>query len=534
MAFTAALRSDLISVEAGATSPFTVEVSNKGSETERYELEIEGLDPEWTAVPVPVLDVHGFETISSKLFFKPPRSSESAAGNYPFVLRVRSLETGESRSLQGVLQIKPYHYLSMEVNPKKGRFSPTSKQNSFAVTIVNLGNIEHTIQLSGNDPEDACTYEFSEEQLALGPGQQREVEVLVTPSSKPLLSGSRLIGFSLTGRSLNTPQVVATAQAQLEQRPLLTPGTLAVVIILAALMSLWVLTLPKTPTARLRLDPRSPQVGQSVNIHWDAQNATGIEILANDEVISDSNDPSGDVTYQVKSAGVLTIVGIPRRDTKKGDPYTLRVPILTPEVVPLPVITMVEVNPKQVRLGQPFVLRYQFGESVVKATLSPTNQDLNLSMKQIEVTPLRAGKLDYEVVVENKEGKIARRAFSVEAIDTSDATILAFQTDTQNLPIGGGPIAVSWQVTNAERVELQVGGENQKMVLDPQGTTTVNISAKTMLKLIAYDQKGRSISRMITINVEPFPTQLPENTITPSKPPTTDPGKQDPPKGNGR
>lgn len=527
MAFTAALRNDVLAVEAGSSTPLVVEVTNKGETNENVELQIEGIDSEWTAVPVPVLEVRPGETVSAKLFLKPPRVSESVTGNYPFVLRVRSLETGDQRTLQGVLQIKPFHYVTMEISPKKGMFSATKQANHYTVTVVNLGNTEHTLQLSGNDPEDACTFEFGAEQLTLGPGQQRDVEVLATPGSKPLVSSSRLIGFSITGRSLTTPQVVATAQAQLEQRPLLTPASLVTFLALAAIIALWIITLPKPPTVQLRLDPRSPVVGQNVSIQWSTQFSTGVEVFVNDVAVADSNDPSGSTTYTVAEPGVLTISAVPRRDSKKGERVELRIPILTPEIAPDPTIDQLDVTPKALKLGEPFVIRYKFNSAVTKAKLSPSNEVLDLNLSQMEVKPLRSGKLDYEIVAENKDGKVVRRAFSVDVVDASEAAILAFSTDTVKLPLGGGPVSVTWQVSNAARIELQVGSESQRMVLQPEGSTVINIAQKTMLKLIAFDSKGRSVTRTTTIEVENPTSPLPED-------PRTNPGGQGSPLDPGK
>src|SRR5256885_1805032 len=108
MSFTIRLSQDLTAVEAGATVPLSIEVVNKGEAEDRYEMQVEGIDPEWTASPEPVFTVGPGETHSQKVFFKPPRSSESIAGNYPFVVRVRSLNSGDARTAQGVLQIKAF------------------------------------------------------------------------------------------------------------------------------------------------------------------------------------------------------------------------------------------------------------------------------------------------------------------------------------------------------------------------------------------------------------------------------------------
>src|SRR6185503_11001728 len=98
MSFTIRLSQDLTAVEAGATVPLSIELTNKGEEADRYEMQVEGLDPEWTASPEPVFTVGQHEIHSQKVFFKPPRASESLAGNYPFVVRVRSLESGDART----------------------------------------------------------------------------------------------------------------------------------------------------------------------------------------------------------------------------------------------------------------------------------------------------------------------------------------------------------------------------------------------------------------------------------------------------
>src|SRR5258708_4913693 len=142
MSFLARLATDLITVEAGATTPTSIEIINRDDAADQFELSIEGLDPEWTAVPVPVVSIEARETQEEKLFFKPPRVSESSAGNYPFVLRIRSLTSGEARTVQGVLTVKPYNHLSIELSPKKGYVSPVAHHNTFEATLVNLGNTE--------------------------------------------------------------------------------------------------------------------------------------------------------------------------------------------------------------------------------------------------------------------------------------------------------------------------------------------------------------------------------------------------------
>jgi uncharacterized membrane protein len=47
MSFTIQLNPDMAPVDPGATTPLTVVVVNRSDDQDRFELEIEGIDPEW-------------------------------------------------------------------------------------------------------------------------------------------------------------------------------------------------------------------------------------------------------------------------------------------------------------------------------------------------------------------------------------------------------------------------------------------------------------------------------------------------------
>ena len=91
MSFSVRIAADLVSVEAGATVPLGIEIANRSDDQDRFEMEVEGLDPDWTAVPVPTFSADPRDIQTEKVFFKPPRVSESLAGTFPFVIKVRSL-----------------------------------------------------------------------------------------------------------------------------------------------------------------------------------------------------------------------------------------------------------------------------------------------------------------------------------------------------------------------------------------------------------------------------------------------------------
>ncbi|HSI72560.1 MAG TPA: hypothetical protein VK934_05245, partial [Fimbriimonas sp.] len=76
MSFSVQLTPDMTPVEPGSNTPISVLVVNRSDERDQFEMDIEGIDPEWKAVPVPVFSVEPNENHEEKVFFKPRRTSE--------------------------------------------------------------------------------------------------------------------------------------------------------------------------------------------------------------------------------------------------------------------------------------------------------------------------------------------------------------------------------------------------------------------------------------------------------------------------
>jgi hypothetical protein len=176
-------------------------------------------------------------------------------------------------------------------------------------------------------------------------------------------------------------------------------------------------------------------------------------------------------------------------------------------------------NTRDVRLGESFVLTYKF-KDVVSATLSPTGTTLNLNLDKIEIRPERVGTLEYEVAALNADGKVARKSFTVNVTDPSKATIVSFNATPLRLPDGGGTVTVSWQAANATRVEIWLGtDERSRQTVESVGTTVYSLSAKTTIRLVAYDAAGKPVRKALTVQIEPKPEPPTEE---PSIPPIDD------------
>lgn len=529
MSFSIRLSSDTVAVEAGTTTALSVEVTNRSVVTDRFELEIEGIDVEWRAVPVPVFPVNPEESSSQKIFFKPPRASESTAGNYPFVVRVRSLESGEARTVQGVVAIQPFHHLSMEISPKKGVVSPTNQSNSFVVSIVNLGNIEHTVRLQGNDPEDALAFEFEQELVPVGPGQQRDIAATVVPTSGSLVAKARLIGFTVNGRSVEFGSVGASAQAQLEQRSLFSPGSLIALILVLVIAGAWFLSRPKPPTfSQFQADPLQVEMGGNVTLTWNSPDATTVHFYIDGQFYTDQQR-QGTFTFTTPAPGELkkdsiTIEAVAERNGMRSDRQRATIRLMPPEVVAAPKIEMATIDHDRIKLGDPFVLTYKFSASVTKAVLSPDNKPLDPTVPSASFQPQVAGKTEYTIVAYNKLGKTVTKSFTVDVYEASDARILQFNASTTKVKPEEGKTVLSWSVLKAARVQL--ASDAGPISIDEgamSGSIEVPIGKKTKFTLTAYDENGKPTSQEVVIDyVEPpkQPDGQPDPN-TPTPPATT-------------
>ena len=507
MSFSVRLSTDLIAVEAGATVPLSIEVTNKGTDSDRYELQIEGIDPEWTAVPEAVFVVDAGESHSEKVFFKVPRSSESMAGNYPFVVKVRSLNSGDARTVQGVVQVKPFHYLTMEIGPKKGVYAPLRKQNRYTATILNLGNTEHTLQLFGNDPEEACTYEFEHEQIVVSPGQQKTVEFEVVPASTGFLASSRLHGFSISGRSVESPNVMTSAQAQLEQRPALTPATLTFLILVILIGAAWFALLPKPPTISLNVSRNQVFTGDSVKISWHAQNSTGVEVKVNGEPFYEGSNSEGEADYSPVKAGDVQIEAVAIRDQKRSETAQSVLHVDAPAPTPKPVVS-IRAKRRTINLGETVELTYSV-QNAEEAYLQPTGQKLPTNLTLATDRPATEGTITYVIIATGKDGQTAQDKTTVTVVSKSKVVFLAdFSAKPTKLDAAGGYVTLSWQVSNAARVEIS-DGKDTTALEDPNapGSKDFMIDKTTTFTLKAIDANGKAIVK--TIKVEVAPADLP-------------------------
>lgn len=505
-------------VEPGVSTPIGLEVKNSGTERERFEIEVEGLDPHWVAVPMPVFSAEAGEERSEKFFVKPPRESESVAGNYPFVVRVRSLSDGETRSVQGVVQILPYSHLSMDIQPKRGVFSPVIRQNAFRATVINLGNTPHTVKLYASEPEDQCAFELSEEEVTLGPGSQKGVDVVVTPTARRLFASTRLYGFTVGSRSINNGGTTSSTQGQLEHRPLLAPGALLVALVLVILAGGWFALIPKPPQLEMLVVDRNEVLrGGPLTIRWRASNSKMVRVALNGRHVFSSPEPVGSYTIDnTQEGGTLTAVAV--RDKKQSDPVSTTFVVTEPPTAPTPKIVEFEVSSKSVKTGETFLIRYKT-ESAEKLILQPLGRELvPAELGEFQVSVPQPGVVSYTLVATNGDKTTRSEPIKVTVADATEVAVVVFRAEPLEVDPAIGKVSLVYQLSNAVRAELVVDGQTLKLEV-PDGEVELSITKATEYTLVGYDEQGRTAVKKVRVTVKEL--------VRPIDPPTTDNGVPD-------
>jgi len=499
--FSVRLDADQVSVDSGDKAPLAIEVINSGANTDQFEISVEGLDPEWTAIPVPSFSVGAGSTVREAVFFQPPRTSESLAAAYPFSVKVRSLETGEQRVLPAILHVKPFIHLSMEILPKKGVYSPVVRENSFQATVINLGNSEQNLQLFGSDPDEELAYSFEPEHIAIGPGHQKEIEVTATPIHTRPIAGARLHGFTISARNPDQANISCAAQAQLEQKPLLSPGSIAIIAAFLILVFGWLQFAPKPPVVDVfTADVTDLKEGDRYKLSWQTSNAKSVRITFNGKEVVSAGQPDGSQQFVAVESGTYTIVA--SRETRKSDPREVQIRV-TKVIPPGPaVISKFTMDPAIAEPGEPVMVRYEVS-GATELILSPDGLKLGTSVTSHKVlAPEREGPHYYQLIALNGEGKRTEsERIRLTVRKEPKVSIVSFSAEPETIDVAVAKTKLVWQTKGARRIEIRYGDYFHEST-DEVGSVEIDAFKSGECELKAYDEDGLSVTKTIRLTVK--------------------------------
>jgi hypothetical protein len=520
-----------IVIEPGSTAQLIVSMTNRQDEPDRLSIEVEGIDVEWYAIPVPAVNVAPGATVTERILFKVARNSANRAGAYPFLVRVQAQETGEVGVAQAALVVKPFNFLEVELDPKRAVATFFRPLNDFDVTVSNQGNAEETLDLGAFDPDDGCAYEFDTDRITLKSGQTTVVPMALRPKVSSVLGGVRLYGFTITARSVNDSYVSASVHGQVEKLALISPLLGIFLLLLSFGVGGYLFFRPHpVPPAKIHsfnASSTKAAFGQAITLSWDVSDPQQIilshHIKKGNEEGEEVNDPGeqrnkvGNV--QVKPEYPTTIYKLTVRGANGQPEQTrdVRVDVAAPPVQPPAKLKSFTAEPSRIHAGDIVRLSWE-ATNYTTAIIDPGNNVLSAFQRTMNVTPDQPITYTLRVIGADQKPVERKALVTVLPKDQCIAEIEYFALKSNKVFIGDSA-HLKWKSHYARTVHLSADNGGFSKDVNLSGSADIPVDAPTVFTLTVTDSAGLVVSKQVTLRPDPKPV-VPDPVV----PPTTDGG----------
>jgi hypothetical protein len=207
-----------IQIAAGASPvEITANIRNAGATVDQYSIELENLDPTWYTITEQSVALFPGDSAPILIRIHPPKSSNTRAGNYKFIVRARShADPSLVGTTKGEIQVGGYTNFQVELAPKKF----TGRKGKYRLNISNGGNSDAQLELTGRDPESNLKYGFRPSNPTVNAGGRQVVPVTVKPPGIKLVGQQTSHRFSILTRPIDGDEKDAKeVQGELIHRP---------------------------------------------------------------------------------------------------------------------------------------------------------------------------------------------------------------------------------------------------------------------------------------------------------------------------
>jgi hypothetical protein len=273
-----------LEIDPGGEATLTVEVTNRTSVVEGFEIAVVGPLARWARVDPPVLNLDagvdpgpGYEstdptdreaaaTGTTQITFRIPRAPDPLAQTYDFGVHVRAVSDATvARVEEGDITVAPFVELETEIVPETSRGSFSGNHE---LSIRNHGNIVADVAVRAVQVNRELTFGVVPAHVGIPPGKPKAVRIRAKPKDRFLLGPPRQVPFQV---KIDEPLAGAlTIAGFLEQRPIIPSwvkplaglalaGVAAVVLLPPVLMALDLIPGPSpTASAFESIAPPSP------------------------------------------------------------------------------------------------------------------------------------------------------------------------------------------------------------------------------------------------------------------------------------
>ena len=467
-----------IAVPPGAHTSAELRITNRGSMSERFVIEVTGVPRDWLRIDRAEFDLRPDDVAYVQISFKPTRKPGSAPGDYPITVTVRHKEE-PAQALQAVvtLHVLPFGGFGMAL--EKRLLVP---EQPFRVHLHNQGSADLALALSATDPSGKLRISLMPERAILKPDQRLVVNGTAAPRRRRLTGSPQRYPFDIVVRSNDAASYTVAQRAYVTETPSL-PGwlvpALVALVVLLVVGGVAVLVLATRPSAPptingFAVQPASVPAGQDLQAAWDAEGADTIVLSVNGAVVQTLDGDASQAS--VSTGGLVGPVSVVLQASNNGGDVSAEA---TANVVPpLTVAAFNADSPTLVRhVVQPITFAWSapgaarvrlYGTEVL--TTTPIDESLpaegSLTVTAYLISP--EPEVLLTILAEDASGQTVQQSLS---LPVSDPLCTAPQeTSLFDSPVPGGRVistvpagtAVVVDARNADatwlRVRLGLGG----------------------------------------------------------------------------
>jgi len=204
-AVTVTLDSRSLQVVPGASVEGRVRIRNEGTIVDEFRLEVVGGAAAWATIDPPVLRLFPRSTDVARITFKPPRTSDVAAGPVRYGVKVSSTVSPEAYTVENdLIDVGAFEDWNAELQPRSSRGESTG---AHTVRVQNRGNVPLQVAISAQPGGDGVTVEGVPASLTVAPGQAAEAPLTVRPTQPAPPEGERSHSFQAVVESLEGRRV---------------------------------------------------------------------------------------------------------------------------------------------------------------------------------------------------------------------------------------------------------------------------------------------------------------------------------------
>jgi len=266
-----AIADGLVTVEPGQVAQTTVTVRNTGTELAEYKVSlVPGCVPAaWTEATPPTVRVFPGKDQRVVLRFRPPMDSSTAAGTFPYGVRVTPDEANHQASVVGEADVAvgAIHALDVKLRPRQSRGRWRGKH---LVQIRNRGTEGIRVRLSAADEQEELSFALAPATIAAPPQATSEAFLRVRPRSPRVFGKPSNHPFDITyrrrtgsrpggaGGLTSDGELEASVSGAFTQKPILSPGLIALLMLVVAGLVLLLTLAPWEKPEPIR-PPNPPQ-----------------------------------------------------------------------------------------------------------------------------------------------------------------------------------------------------------------------------------------------------------------------------------